>query len=192
MKKLFLLLVLLSSFGVAMAQNVIGAPVYYSDSTQYRPGHGTAYDSNPRLHRYGTKGFAKSENDFNKIFLEAKAMIGTLDATLGASLTYVPDDWGLYASCMWGVNYDWSSFGGVYRLSGPYSQYDWQLYGGLVFGPGIGGEAGVRVAFDNVLSSNDFSWWSLSMGVTAIQGYSFFTMGCSIGLTGCGVFGFIF
>lgn len=196
MKKLAFFVLLLAMCGVAMAQDVIGEPIYYTDSTQYRPGHGMGYNihtpsSSHRQYRPAQHRSLK-ENDFNKVFLESKVLLAPFDAALGLDLSYVPENWGIYASSLWGVNFDWITFGGVYRLSAPYSVNDWQAYGGLVFGPAVGFEAGIRLAFDNQLSPNNFAWWSVSMGVGCIQGIAFLNVGCSIGLSGLGTCGIFF
>lgn len=182
MKKILLMMAVLLIGSTTLAQNVIGSPVYYNDSTQYRPGHGMGYENERKTHPYHPLHL-KQDYDYNKVFVETRLMLGGLDAAWGLDLSYVPGDWGGYVSNMWGSNYDYMSAGAVYRLSAPYSDYDWQLYGGLLFGPGMGCEGGVRVAFDN-FGRNNFSWWSASLGVGSIQGYGFVKIGLSIGLTG--------
>lgn len=181
MKKILLIVAVLLFGGSTFAQNVIGDPVYYSDSTQYRPGHGMGYENTRHVRPYRPvrqqKGF-----DFNQVFAESRLMFGGLDAAWGVELAYVPGDWGGYVSNMWGVRYDYMSAGAIYRLSGSEAEHDWQLYGGLLFGPGMGCEGGVRLAFDN-FGRNNFSWWSASVGFGSIQGYGFVKLGLSIGLS---------
>lgn len=184
MKKIILVLVVLLVGGASMAQNVIGSPVYYTDSTQYRPGHGLDFEHPAHMHRVTPNHHRMRtvRNDFNQVFLETRLMVGQLDVSVGFDVAYVfPSDWGIYASWMWGHYYDWPSMGAVYRLSSPGDDLDWQLYGGLVFGPAAGLEGGVRLAFDN-WGRNNLSWWSLNMGVMEVQGYSFLTLGCSLGI----------
>lgn len=189
MKKILLSLVLVILAGTAMSQNVIGDPVYYTDSTQYRPGHGMGYNQ-PSYHPYRQNQPQRLHHvrntDVNRWFVETKMMLGELDGALGVDVAFVPEKWGVYGSSLWGNRYDWISCGGIYRITEPGRSRDWQLYGGLVFGPTMGSELGIRVAFDN-FGANGFSWWSASLGMANVAGYGFINVGLSIGLSGAGL-----
>lgn len=189
MKRILMILCLVMFGGMAMAQNVIGKPIYYSDSTQYRPGHGMDYDNPPMMFdSHNSKRYYKTCNTF---FLESSMMFGAYDAAMGVNFSVVPAKWGIYGSALWGYNYDWVKAGGIFRITNLKSPVDWQVYGGLVFGPGVGADLGFRFSIDNIFGNHNFSWWSATMGVSIVGGSAFMTCGFSIALSGFSLFGFL-
>lgn len=159
--------------------NVIGAPVYYnydgSVRTRANRGNPRGYYQMPRHHYQNTL-----DNHFCSYFFEGEGMLGTDDAALGFNMSYVPNRWGAYCSLLRGINYNYVSAGPVLRLSDVENSIDWQLYGGLMYSGGFGGEVGLRVA--TAKGSGEFCWTSASTGVCFFDGATLFTLGLSIDL----------
>lgn len=173
MKRLIIVALLVLTSGWALAQNVIGAPIYYNDSTGHRPQHANATH-------------ARSGHELNTWFFEVQTLAGRFDRAIGATLTYIPEDWGFYGSYLYGVNADWYSGGVTMRLTDEYDRTDLQLYAGLVIanfysGNYAGGEFGLRIA--RPATENKLSLWSGSLGLKCVGGRTFFTMGLSLPLS---------
>lgn len=161
--------------------NVIGAPVYYNTDGSVRSrdnqrGNPRGEYVRPRHHWRNTL-----DSRFNSYFCEVEGMLGTGDLAVGMNFTYLPNRWGVYGSLLGGINHDYVTLGPVVRLSEYDDPCDWQLYGGLMAGDGIGAEAGMRLAAPK--RGGSFGWCSGSMGMAFIDGESYFTFGFSLDLT---------
>lgn len=158
-------------------QNVLGAPIYY-DTLGNVIGSEESRQGIPRLpkHHY----FNRLSNDFCTWFFELDGWIGG-DLAIGGSLTYLPEQWGVYGKGMLGFRSNYASVGPVWRLSDCGASFDWQLYGGVVVGHRLGAEMGLRMALPRRNSS--FCWESFSVGVAQVGSRTFFTCGMSMELT---------
>ena len=156
-----------------LKNNVLGAPVYYDTLGNVRGT--TPHSDAPRLPRHHY--FNRLSNDYCSYFLEVKSMIGH-DLAFGASFTYLPERWGFYGSALAGLRRPYFAAGPTLRLSDYGGSLDWQLYGGLVVSRHLGAEAGIRMALPK--RSGSFSWESVSMGTTFVNGHFFFTCGLSL------------
>lgn len=159
--------------------NVIGMPVYYNRdgskrSATYRGNPRGAYQM-PRHHYQNTL-----DRQFCSVFFECEGMLNADDLAAGFNVSYLPNRWGAYCSLLGGINYRYVSAGPVLRLSDVDNSLDWQLYGGLMYSAGFGGEVGVRIA--SAKNQSEFCMTSFSMGVGCVGGDPFFTMGLSVDL----------
>ena len=128
-------------------------------------------------------------NPFNDHFAEIKLFAGPYDAGVGIDYTYLPEVWGINASGHIGYANLWLSSGASYRLSKPWSDSDWHLYGNAGICCEDGSfrhirptlEAGIRWASPNGL--NHFCYSSGTLGaMTNFDGVYFtFGMGLSLG-----------
>ena len=159
------------------SHNVLGAPVYYDTLGNVR-GNATPGDTTWHLpkHHY----FNRLSNDFCSSFLEIEGLLGFKDAAIGINYTYLPERWGGYGSLLFGINHVYLSAGAALRLSNNGSLFDWQLYGGPVYGGRLGGELGFRLAMPR--RDGDFCWTSLSTGMIVMPHRVFFTCGLSLEL----------
>ncbi len=126
----------------------------------------------------------------SQFFLEYKSVLGFSEIGQGVQAAYVPSRIGGYVGFMstqysklvpvevvrkWQYEentlagfervtsrHAWFSLGGVLRLTERPRRLDWQLYGGVLLGDGVGAEYGFRVA---KATSSSFSWNSFSMGL---------------------------
>lgn len=160
--------------------NVLGAPVYYNLDGSVRVG---GYRGNPRGeymmpdHHYRNT----LSRHFNSWFCEAEAMVGDKDAAVGMNFTYLPERWGIYGSMLAGRRYNYASLGAALRLSDTYDIIDWHLYGGLIYGDGVGGECGMRIGATR--GKTGFGWCTGSMGVAVMDGRGYLTLGLSLDVT---------
>ena len=160
--------------------NVLGAPVYYNPDGSVRDGN---HRGNPRGEYIRPKHHYKNtlSNYFNAYFCEAELMVGDKDQAIGLNFTWLPERWGLYGSMLTGFRHNYFSLGPALRISDTEDWCDWHLYGGFMFGDGIGGECGLRIASDKTRSN--FGWCSGSMGVAVMDGRGYLTLGLSLDLT---------
>lgn len=160
--------------------NVLGTPVYYNrDGSVRTPGnHGNPRGEYqlPEHHWRNTLG-----SHFNTYFCEAEAMIGDKDVAVGMNFTYLPERWGMYGSMLVGERHSYLSLGPTLRFSDKYDELDWQLYGGVMIGDGVGGEFGMRIAGSR--NESGFGWCSGSMGVAVMDGRGYMTLGLSLEIT---------
>lgn len=70
-------------------------------------------------------------NPFNDHFAEIRLFAGPYDAGVGLDYTYLPEVWGFNLSGNIGFANLWLSGGTSYRLSKPWSNNDWHLYGNV-------------------------------------------------------------
>ena len=97
----------------------------------------------------------------------------------GFNFTMIPDRWGGYGSVMFGLRDSYVTLGPAVRLSHSDHGLDWHLYGGLMLGGRhVGAECGLRVAAPQRRS--EFCWTSASMGVAAVNGDVYLTVGFSL------------
>lgn len=69
---------------------------------------------------------------FCEHFCELRYTSGPDGFGLGAMYTYLPEVWGFNVSAfMMDLDYYWLSGGAAYRLSKPWSDFDWHLYGNV-------------------------------------------------------------
>ncbi len=165
---------------VQKESNVLGAPVYYNLDGSVRSGN---HRGNPRGEYVRPKHHYQNTlgNNFNSYFCEAEFLVGEKDQAIGLNFTYLPDRWGVYCSMLTGFRYNYFSVGPALRFSEVDDWCDWQLYGGLMVGDGLGGELGLRIASEKTRSN--FGWCSGSMGVAVMDGRGYLTLGMSIDLT---------
>ena len=64
-------------------------------------------------------------------FAEIRLFTGLYDAGVGLDYTYLPEIWGFNLAGNVGYANLWLSGGAAYRLSKPWSRYDWHLYGNV-------------------------------------------------------------
>lgn len=136
-------------------------------------------------------GIRTYDQDFCHYFLESEILIGPGDAAWGLSFTCLPERIGVYGSLLGGIYDNWLSCGLVWRASQPDNRFDWHFYGGDVWGPSIGLEAGVRISATGQNNGGAFSWWSGSLGVIAMEHQAYFTIGISIGVLGLSSFSLV-
>ena len=98
-----------------VADSLAADTAYYYDTVEY-----SAPKRNP-IYYFG--------NPFCDHFCEIKALAGLWDVGIGLDYTYLPEVWGFNVSGMVGLNNLWLSGGADYRLSKPWSEMDWHLYG---------------------------------------------------------------
>lgn len=163
-------------------------PVLYDG--QRHDGSATVGDPYDGRRQEANGGFDRRfarRRDVSRLFLEYKVVAGDY-LGYGAQGAYVPEHWGGYASYLTtrrvpsnGYRYDWFTMGAVYRPMLHPEVMDFQLYGGVAIGDGCGVEYGFRLA---AASGNPFSWFSFTMGGISTPGYSAFTLGISVGLSG--------
>lgn len=162
--------------------NVLGTPVYYNLDGSVREGR--RYN-NPRPqgdyirpdHHYRNT----LKEHYNTYFCEFEGLFGPKDVAIGMNFTYLPERWGIYGSMLAGMRYNFASLGAAYRFSDKQDFMDWHFYGGLIYGDGLGGEFGMRLA--GTRSKSGFGWCSGSMGVAVMDGRGYFTLGLSLDIT---------
>ena len=114
---LTLVLTLLSGMVVCAQTDSLSADtLFYDDTVEY-----SAPKKNP-IYYFGSP--------FCEHFLELRYTSGDDGLGLGAMYSYLPEVWGFNVSAfMMDYNYYWLSGGAAYRLSKPWSHFDWHLYG---------------------------------------------------------------
>ena len=181
MKRFLVVLLLLLSGGMASAQNdTVALPDAVADSDAYAFEEYTAPRRNPL--RYFGSPFADH-------YCEARLMIGSCDNALGVAYTYLPEVWGGHFSAMWGLNCYWLTGGADLRLSKPWSDYDWHLFGSVGAGQDRFdrrwhpmGEVGVRMGAPS--NPDRFGHLSGSLSVCLTDEGWAVVCGLSITLTG--------
>ena len=160
--------------------NVLGSPVYYNLDGSVRRGGDRG---NPRGEYQMPEHHYKNtlSRHFNTYFCEVEGMLGEKDMAIGLNFTYLPERWGIYGSMLTGYRRNYASLGAALRLSDTYDDLDWQLYGGVICGDGIGGEGGMRIGGSR--SDSGFGWCTGSMGVAVMDGRGYFTLGLSLELS---------
>ena len=117
----FVTLVLMLLGGVvacAQTDSLAADAAFYDDTAEY-----SAPKKNP-IYYFGSP--------FCEHFLELRYTSGPDGFGLGAMYSYNPEVWGFNVSAfMMDYNYYWFSGGAVYRLSKPWTTYDWHLYGNV-------------------------------------------------------------
>ena len=182
MKKVLTAILLIVCGAAAFAQvdtvGRAGTPAdtnYYYDTVEY-----FAPKRNP-IYYFGSP--------FCDHFFELRVILGGGNIGLGAMYTYLPEVWGFNVSAsMMDVKYFMLSGGAAYRLSKPWSEYDWHLYGnaGISFDyygsprlrPTV--EAGVRFASAMGLDKLCMSSGSLGIMTDFNRVYATFGIGLSI------------
>lgn len=123
---------------------------------------------------------------FCEHFAEVRFLVGIDDVGVGADYAYLPEVWGFHASALFGRYNNYLLAGADYRLSKPWDEADWHLYGslGICTGdrwhyvrPAL--EAGVRVAAAEQIGR--FCFTSGTLGVLTTGDTWFVTVG--FGLT---------
>lgn len=66
---------------------------------------------------------------FCEHFMEASSIVGVGDIALGISYAYVPEVWGGRVQYQYGFNHRWLALGPELRLSKPWNEADWHIYG---------------------------------------------------------------
>lgn len=160
--------------------NVLGAPVYYNVDGSVRQG---GHRGNPRgtYHRPEHHYRNTLSSHFNTFFCEAETMLGPKDIAIGLNFTYLPERWGVYGSMLAGFRYNYASLGAALRLSDTHDDIDWHLYGGAIYGDGLGGELGLRLG--GTRNRSGFGGCTGSMGVAVMDGRGYLTLGLSLDLT---------
>ncbi|MCR4659627.1 MAG: hypothetical protein K5650_04970 [Bacteroidales bacterium] len=130
-------------------------------------------------------------HDFCTVFGEFEFLMGN-DLAAGFNIAYVPNEWGVYGSYMYGIAYDWFSIGAVRRLSHSWNNTDCQLFFGLNIGDGLGYEVGLRFAGDRRYNIGSFCWNSVSLGLTRNYGHTYLMLGLSLDVTGFMFFPLLF
>ena len=119
---------------------------------------------------------------FCEHFLDLNTLLGTEGMAFGGTYTYLPEVWGAHLGGFFGFNGYWITAGADYRLSKPWSQKDWHLYGttGIchdkfdnTYNPVLG--AGVRMAAVEGLGK--FCFTDMSLGLTTNFSCTFVTFG---------------
>lgn len=124
---------------------------------------------------------------FSEHFLEAKGFLGIYDIGAGISYAYLPEVWGFNASA-YVHNTLWVLGGPVYRLSKPWNDTDWHLFGSVGINydadfatvhPAM--EVGVRANFFD--TGDKFCMNSASLGVMTDFDGVYVTIGASVSLS---------
>lgn len=68
---------------------------------------------------------------FCEHFAEIRFQATPNDFAIGADYAYLPEVWGFHASAMVGKEFNWLLAGADYRLSKPWNNVDWHLYGSV-------------------------------------------------------------
>ena len=129
-------------------------------------------------------------NPFCEHFAEGRLIIGPEGIGLGGVYSYIPEVWGFNVSTtLLNSSFYWVSGGGAYRLSKPWTYFDWHLYSNIglnydnhskpVIYPTL--EAGVRLASPD--GSGKFCMTSASVGVLTDFHSVYVTMGFGISIT---------
>ena len=118
-KTLTLSLMLLCGMAVcAQTDSIAAGRAFYDDTVEYY-----APKKNP-IYYFGSP--------FCEHFFEFKYTAGPDGFGLGAMYSYLPEVWGFNASAyMMDIGYYWLSGGAAYRLSKPWNDADWHLYGNV-------------------------------------------------------------
>jgi len=177
MKRLVVIALLALSFCQAAAQSwrVVDTSSSTYDTVQY-----SAPKINP-IRYFGSP--------FCQHFANIKLLIGPQDFGIGAEYSYLPELWGFGLSGFVGYSNLWLAGGANYRLSRPWSHYDWHLYanGGIRCADGRMAdvrptlEAGIRMASAEGLGS--FCYSSGSIGALTDFRHVYLTVGLSITLS---------
>lgn len=123
---------------------------------------------------------------FCEHFAEVRFIASINDYAVGADYVYLPEVWGFHVSTMVGKEYNWLLAGADYRLSKPWDNTDWHLYGSLGISesdhwkyvhPAL--EVGVRVGAPEQLGR--FCLTSATLGLITTGGNIYVTIG--FGLT---------
>lgn len=159
----------------AQSWNVVDTSSHTYDTVQY-----SAPKVNP-IRYFGSP--------FCQHFSDVKLLAGSDDFGVGLTYSYLPELWGFGLTGYIGISNLWLGGGALYRLSRPWSRYDWHLYanGGIRCADGRFAEvrptleAGIRMAAPTGLRS--FCYSSGSLGVlTDFQGV-YATIGLSVTLS---------
>lgn len=122
-------------------------------------------------------------HNFSTISIEFSYLEGSSDRAWGAMVSYTPEVWGGYASCHIGEYYLWGSCGAEYRLSKPWSDLDWHLFGGVAVGDGVGPEIGIRLMADATTNHSKVGWIGGSLALRFTSGGSYCLLGLSMALS---------
>ena len=124
---------------------------------------------------------------FCEHFAEAKAFLGIGDVGAGLSYAYLPEVWGFNLSA-YAHNTLWVLAGPEYRLSKPWNEHDWHLFGSVGINydedfatvrPAM--EVGVRTTFFN--TEGKFCINSASLGLLTDFDGTYLTVGASLSLS---------
>ena len=126
---------------------------------------------------------------FCEHFAEVRLLFGQEDAGVGLMYSYVPEVWGFNFSGAVSFENLWLSAGAAYRLSKPWSSYDWHLFAnagvrcpdGRFRGLAPTLEAGVRMSAPTGLGR--FSYSSGMLGVMTDFSGVYLTLGFSVTLS---------
>ncbi len=126
---------------------------------------------------------------FCEHFFEIKGFAGIDDFGIGITYTYLPEVWGGHATG-YTLNTLWMMAGVDYRLSKPWNDFDWQLYGSMgvfydgdfaIWNPAM--EIGVRVASAANANMGNFCFNSGTLGLMTNFDEVYITLGASISLS---------
>ncbi len=160
---------------MAQRRNVVDTSAATYDTVQY-----SAPKINP-IRYFGSP--------FCSHFADIKLLVGVEDFGVGLDYAYLPELWGFGLSGYLGYANLWLSGGVQYRLSKPWSRYDWHFYGhagvSCIDGsfrhvrPAL--EAGVRMAAPTGMGQ--FCYSSGSLGVLTDFSGIYLTVGLSVTLS---------
>lgn len=122
-------------------------------------------------------------------FFEVKGFVGIDDLGLGINYTYLPEVWGGHVTG-YALNTLWVMAGTDYRLSKPWNEFDWHLYGSVgvfydgdfaIWHPAM--EIGVRIASAANANVGNFCFNSGTLGLMTNFDGVYLTIGASISLS---------
>lgn len=126
---------------------------------------------------------------FCEHFAEFRLLFGQEDMGIGLMYSYLPELWGFNLTGTVGFDNLWLSAGAAYRLSKPWSSYDWHLFANagvrcpdgqfMHIAPTL--EAGLRMSAPTGMWSFSYSSGSVSV-LTDFSGV-YFTLGLSVTLS---------
>lgn len=135
------------------------------------------------------------DSPFASHFVECKMMAGAADLGLGVEYAYLSEVWGFHVSGIAGIFSSWGLAGVNYRLSSPWANADYQVYGSFGFRNGIDDsfvvdyntrcmrpalELGMRVSA--VDGWGRFSTTSVSLGYLTDFTHNYVTLGLNVSI----------
>lgn len=130
-------------------------------------------------------------HEYSHLFVEgllAYESYGSLGA--GATVAYLPEWIGGYASATAYNSHSMYTFGPAIRPLANIASLDWQVFCGLAYAAPItryfnnrlGFEIGTRFAPNADSDGDRFAWWSVSLSRLFVNQHSYFTIGLSVNL----------
>lgn len=178
MRRLLLIMAWLAAAVTAAAQ-VEPAQQLPDDSLYYDAAAEEVYQQ-PRINPIYYFG-----SPFCEHFSELRFLVGIEDMGLGFDYAYLPEVWGFHVSAIFGGYNEYFLAGADYRLSKPWDNADWHLYGSLGACLGNHGdylrpalEVGLRAA--SPIQQGRFCFTSGTLGVLTTGDTWYLTIGCSL------------